>query len=78
MNDSIKEKGVQQAIKSLKNNKNTGPDQIKNEFIKYGRDELTKSLSQTFNKKFENETRPIYGTNQIPPTLIKDSQRKNY
>ena len=59
MNDPIKEKGVQQAVKSLKNNKNTGPDQIKNEFIKYGRDELTKSLSQTFNKKFENETRPI-------------------
>ena len=59
MDDPIKEKEVKQAIKSLKNNKSTGPDQIKNEFIKYGGGELTKSLSQTFNKIFENETIPI-------------------
>ena len=34
MNDPINEKEVQQAIKSLKNNKSTGPDKVKNEFIK--------------------------------------------
>ena len=55
MNDPINEKEVQQA-KSLKNNKSTGPDKVKNEFIKYGGRELTKALSQTFNKIFENET----------------------
>ena len=59
MNDPINEKEVQQAIKSLKNNKSTGPDKVKNEFIKYGGRELTKALSQTFNKIFENETIPI-------------------
>ena len=59
MNNSIKEKEVQQAIKFLKNNKSTGPDKIKNELIKYGCGELTKCLSQTFNKIFENETIPI-------------------
>ena len=58
MNDPIKEEEVKQAIKSLKNNKSTGPDQLKNEFIKYGGGEL-KSLSQTYNKIFENETIPI-------------------
>ena len=58
MNDPINEKEVQQA-KSLKNNKSTGPDKVKNEFIKYGGRELTKALSQTFNKIFENETIPI-------------------
>ena len=58
-NDPIKEKEVQQAIKSLKNNRSTGPGKIKNEFIKYGGGELTKSLSQTFNKISENETMPI-------------------
>ena len=58
-NDPIKEKEVQQAIKSLKNNKSTGPNKIKNKFIRYEGGELTKSLSQTFNKIFENETMPI-------------------
>ena len=58
MNDPINEKEVQQA-KSPKNNKSTGPDKVKNEFIKYGGRELTKALSQTFNKIFENETIPI-------------------
>ena len=42
MNDPINEKEVQQAIKSLKNNKTTGPEEVKNEFIKYGGRELTK------------------------------------
>ena len=59
MNDPIHQKEVQQAIKSHKNNKSTGPDKVKNEFIKYGGRELTKALSQTFNKIFENETIPI-------------------
>ena len=59
MNDPINEKEVQQSIKSLKNNKSTGPDKAKNEFIKYGGKELTKALSQTFNKILENETIPI-------------------
>ena len=59
MNIPIQEKEVTQAIKSLKNNKSTGPDKIKNKFIKYGGGELTKSLSQMFNKIFENETIPI-------------------
>ena len=59
MNIPIQEKEVTQAIKSLKNNKSTGPHKIKNEFIKYGGGELTKSLSPTFNKIFENETIPI-------------------
>ena len=59
MNDPIKEKEVKQVIKSLKKNKSTGPDKTKNEFIKYGGGELTKSLSQTSNKIFENETIPI-------------------
>ena len=59
INDPINEKEVQQAIKSLENNKSTGPDKVKNEFIKYGGRELTKALSQTFNKIFENETIPI-------------------
>ena len=59
MNDPIKEEEVKQGIKSLKNNKSTDPDQLKNEFIKYGGGELTKSLSQTFNKIFEKETIPI-------------------
>ena len=36
-----------------------GPDKIKNEFIKCGKGELTKSLSQTFIKILENETIPI-------------------
>ena len=56
MNDPINEKEVQQAIKSLKNNKSTKPDKIKNKFIKNGGRELTKALSQTFNKMFQNET----------------------
>ena len=38
------------------NNKSTRPGNIKNEFKKYGGGELTKSLSQTFHKTFENET----------------------
>ena len=59
MNAPIKEKEAQQTIRSLKNKKSTGPNKIKNEFIKYGGGELTKSLSQTFNKIFENETIPI-------------------
>ena len=59
VNDPIKKKKVQQAIKSLKNNKTAAPDKIKNEFIKYGGGELTKSLSQIFNKIIENETIPI-------------------
>ena len=59
MNDPIKEKEVKQVIKSLKKNKSTGPGKTKNEFMKYGGGELTKSLSQTFNKIFENETIPI-------------------
>ena len=56
MNDPINEKEVQQVIKSLKNNKSTKPDKIKNKFIKNGGRELTKVLSQTFNKMFQNET----------------------
>ena len=52
MNDPIKKKEVQQGIKSLKNDKSTGPDKTRNEFIKCGGGELTKSLSQTFNKIF--------------------------
>ena len=59
MNDPINEKEVQQARKLLKNNKSTGPEKIKREFIKYGVGVLTKALSQTFNKIFENETIPI-------------------
>ena len=59
LNDPIKEKEAQQTIRSLKNKKSTGPNKIKNEFIKYEGGELTKSLSQTFNKIFENETIPI-------------------
>ena len=55
MNDPIKVKEIQKVIKSLKNNKSTGPDKVKN---KFGGGELTKSLSQTFNKIFENETIP--------------------
>ena len=54
MNDPINEKEVQQVIKSLKNNKSTKPDKIKNKFIKNGGRELTKVLSQTFNKMFQN------------------------
>ena len=56
MNDPIHEKEGQQPIKSLKNNKSTKPDKIKNKFIKNGGGELTKALSQTFNKIFENES----------------------
>ena len=59
MNDPIIEKDVQQAIKSLKNNKSIKPDKTKNEFIKYRGGQLTKALSQTFNKIFENEPIPI-------------------
>ena len=58
MSDPINEKEVQQVIKSFQNNKTTGPDKVKNEFIKYGSRELTKALSQTVNK-FENETVPV-------------------
>ena len=36
MNNPIMEKEVRQAIKSLMRNKRTGPDKIKNKFIKYG------------------------------------------
>ena len=32
------------AIKSLKNNKRTGPDKVKIEFIKFGGKKLTKAL----------------------------------
>ena len=59
MNDPIKEKEVQKAIKSLKNNKSAEPYKIKNELIKYGGGELTKSLFQIFNNIFENETIPV-------------------
>ena len=44
MNDPINEKEAQQAIKSLKNNKSTGPDKVKIEFIKFGGKKLTKAL----------------------------------
>ena len=42
MSDPINEKEVQQVTKSFQNNKATGPDKVKNEFIKYGSRELTK------------------------------------
>ena len=47
MNDPINEKEVQQAIKSLENNKSTDKvkkDKVKNEFIKYRRQEIIKSI----------------------------------
>ena len=42
-------------MKYFENNKSTGPDKIH----KYGGGKLTKLLSQTFEKIFENETIPI-------------------
>ena len=78
MNDPINEKEVQQAIKLLKNNKSTEPDKKKTKFIKNGGRELTKQLSQTFNKIFENETILISWNKSNTITLIKESQSKNY
>ena len=78
MNDPINEKEVQQAIKSLKNNKSSEPDKIKTKFIKNGGRELTKPLSQTSNKIFENETILISWNKSNTITLIKESQSKNY
>ena len=69
---------AQEAITSLKNNKSTGPDEIKNEFIKYGSGEITKSLSQTFNKTFENETITISWNKSNANNIVKESQTKNY
>ena len=67
MNYPIKEKEVKQAIKLLKNNKSTGPDKIKNEFIKHGGGELTKSLSQRLTKYLKMKLYQYHGTNKIPP-----------
>ena len=76
MNDPVHEKEVEQAIKSFKNNKSTGPDKVKNEFIKYGGRELTELLSQMFNKVFENETIPISWKKSITINIDKGKSDK--
>ena len=63
MKDPIKEKEVQQAMKSLKNNKSTGLDKLKNEFIKHGGGEFTKSLSKHLTKYLKIKLYQYHGIN---------------
>ena len=76
MNDPINEKIVQQAIKSLKNNKSTWSDKVKNEFIKYGGRELTKHYPKRLTKYLIMKLYQFHGTNQIPSALIKENWQR--
>ena len=58
MNDKIQENEVQHAIPSLKNNKITGPDYIKNEFLKYSGPKMITTLTQNLNHIFDTEKIP--------------------
>ena len=49
---------VKKAAKTLKNNKSTGPELIKNEFIKYGGNKLLEKLTSFFNEIFNHEQIP--------------------
>ena len=46
---------VEKATKTLKNNKSKGPELIKNEFIKYGGNNLPEKLTYFFNEIFNHE-----------------------
>ena len=50
-------------MKSLKNNKSTGLDKLKNEFIKHGGGELTKSLSKHLTKYLKIKPYQYHGIN---------------
>ena len=49
---------VKKATKTLKYNKSTGPELIKNEFIKYGGNKLLEKLTYFFNEIFNHEVIP--------------------
>ena len=49
---------VKKATKTLKNNKSTGPELRKNEFIKYGGNKLLDKLTYFFNEIFSHEQIP--------------------
>ena len=49
---------VTKVQKPLKNNKSTGPELIKNEFIKYGGNKLLEKLTSFFNEIFNHEQIP--------------------
>ena len=49
---------VKKATQTLKNNKSTGPELIKNEFIKYGGNNLLEKLTHFFNEIFNHEQIP--------------------
>ena len=48
---------LKRATKALKNHKHEGPDKVRNEFLKYGREVQTQTL-QTFFKIFDSEDIP--------------------
>ena len=51
-------KKLKKATKTLKNNKSTGPELRKNEFIKYGGNKLLDKLTYFFNEIFSHEQIP--------------------
>ena len=57
-NKEITMQEVKKATQTLKNNKSTGPELIKNEFIKYGGNNLLEKLTYFFNEIFNHEQIP--------------------
>ena len=49
---------VKKATQTLKNNKSTGPELIKNEFTKYGCNKILEKLTSFFNEIFNQEQIP--------------------
>ena len=79
MNDKIQENEVQHAIPSLKNNKITGPDYIKNGFLKYSGPKMITTLTQNLNHIFDTEKIPQSWNK--PTTINTDKvklDKKNY
>ena len=57
-NREINMQKVKKATKTLKNDKSTGPELIKNKFIKYGANKLLEKLTHFFNEIFNHKQIP--------------------
>ena len=66
-NTQITKQEVKKATQSLKNNKSTGPELIKNEFIKNGGNKLLDKLTYFFNE--------IFNIEQIPQSWLRSMIR---
>ena len=73
----ISRQEIVEAVKKLKNNKATGPDEIQGELYKYGGDELVNMLQILFNKMFStHEAITDTGAGYLFPLNRPDKPKK--